>query len=545
MFIYGDEKGGVIMDLSSLLKSTNLNNKNIKNSTIMKSIASLPKANKDSGVSSFLEGEIVKGEVTDIKGLLAKILTANGEEIKGHLQNIGQLSIGDEREFLVKNENGITKFAILPEDEKNLLENNLKKQLTSQGIKATDEDVETAKTLIKNELPVNKEMFKNISRALNLFSKDGKSLDKALFMLKNEIPINSKNTNMLDKLVNKDVNMLKNSNDIENAINLVKDTTLKTALVKIFSSVSEKKGAKYDVNNTNVNNSKINNTNINNNKINDTNINNNKINNTNIINDRATKTTQTNTITSTINNTTNTNQNISNILTDLDNLIGNKNEFEINVESKSVVEDVLKDLPKNSLKFSIKTGDRTEIDDFLNDTSEKLDKAIKLLESNPKELDSSAQKLLETITTHKEAVDFMQFAKENIYLQLPLKINDSETNGELLVFKDKKRKKDAKDGVSAIIGLDTENLGRYETYIHKMGNSINLQFRLENEDIIKLTKENLYKLDILLKQYNLNIESVTYKNIENSFTLVTKESEINDMIDIDDSFISYNFNVKL
>lgn len=493
------------MNLSNLLKSTNLNNKNLKNTANIKGINSLTKASKNAAISSFLDGDIVKGEVVDIKGLLAKILTNDGEEIKGHLQSIGQLNIGDEREFLVKNENGVTKFSILPEDEKNMLENNLKKQLMLQGLKATDEDVETAKELIKNELPVNKETFINVSRALTLLSKDGKSLDKALFLLKNEVPINSKNTNMLDNFVNKNINMLKNSNDIEKSINAIKNTTLKQALIKIFNDTSDDTKSK-------INNGEANKTSD------------------NIENENSNSG-----ITS---NETNKSKNISNLLGDLDDIVGNEKE----VENDNAQ---FKEISKDALKFSIKTGYKSEIDDFLNETSKKLDQAIKLLESNRNELDSGSQKLLEILTTQKQSVDFMQFAKENVYLQLPLKINDNEANCELLVFKDKKRKKGAKDGVSAIIGLDTANLGRYETYIHKIGNDINLQFRLKNDDVIKITKENLYKLDGLLKQHNLNIASVTYKTVENSFTLITKESYVNDTIDVPDSFMSYNFNVKL
>ncbi len=521
------------MDISNLLQNISLNRK----TQILENINTLPKVNNDQTLASFLDGEIVKGEVVDIKGLVANILTSKGNIINGHLQNVGQLNIGDERSFLVKNENGILKFGIVSEDETNLYNNNLKKELLSQGLKADGNDIETAKSLIKNELPVNKETLTNLSRAMSLLSKDDKTIDKALFMLKNEISVNKKNATLLDDLVNKQSKMVENTDAIEEGISNIKDPKLKDELVKLFTQTQVEEETLESVDLTkNTENLKTVSKEA-----------------KDVLNNSADVTSD---IADTIENTKKDlgKEALKEVAKTLD--TDTDGEIQSNNLKKVVDGDVLKDTPdiaetvtkdakdiKDVLKFDLKGNNPKDIDEFLNKLDNKIDKAIKMLENSP---DEGAKKLLETLTSHKENVDFMQHIKNNLYLQLPLNINNQKMNGELLVFKDKKRKSgSSKNGVSAIIGLDTVNLGRFETYVQKIDNKINLQFRLENDDIINITKENFSKLEKLFTEHNLAVDSVTYKTINQSFTVVSTENDILSENSENNSLPSYKFNVKL
>lgn len=501
------------MDISNLISNLTSNRRN----QLLESIKSLPNSTLDT-TTSFVDGEIIKGEVIDVKGLVASILTNNGSVLNGHLQNIGQLNIGDDRSFMVKNDNGLIKFAIVSEDESTIYDNNLKKELLSQGIKGNPEEIRTAKELIKNELPVNKDSFNTLSRAISLLSKDDKTLDKALFLMKNDLPINKNNTSIIDNLVSKELNILNNTKEIEHVVNGMKDLKLKTELLNILNDSSDESVSEHTVDSSTNLKRQVVKENITQNELNK------------LINiDKNVET----------NDSENTQSNplikaTANILDD--------EMQELSIDKKELPY-IDKELTKDILKFSPKDNTPLEIDDFLNKTSEKIDKAIRLLE-NSKE--PEAQKLLQNLTTHKDSVDFMQYAKSNIYLQLPLNINGNETNGELLVFKDKKKKtSNSKNGISAIIGLDTVNLGRFETYIQKKENKINLQFRLENDNIINLTKSNFDKLSTLLDEHNLIIESATYKTITDSFTLITKEEEINENHLENNALPSHTFNVKL
>ncbi len=532
------------MDLSNLLKHMNFGN---KSNAVLDSIQSLPKANVDNVnlQNNFTDGEIVKGEVVDLNGLVADIITESGDKLKGHLQNVGQLNIGDERSFIVKNENGQTKFGILSEEIPKQLEKVLKKELMHLGMPGGEKEVETAKSFIENELPVNKETFTNLSKALALLTKDEKAFDKALFLLKNNMPINKDSTNMLDKFISKEINTLSATNQIEEAIDSLKDVNLKNAVISIMNGEDEAlldskekvvlidkeisqldKAINENKEQKNVDSQKQN---EDLNKVflkdNVNEVKNSEKTPANIISAEATGTEE----------VLLKNENIlkeTNIDDDLKKLVLNLKE---KVGDKKLTSDIM--------KFEIKSDNKEDIDEFLNNTNKRLDKAIQLLEKSDL---PEAKKLAQTMTQHKDSVEFMSYTKNNVYLQMPISVNQNKMNGELLVFKDKKSGKNKKSGgaVSAIIGLDTANLGRYETYIAKTGNSIELQFRLENKKIINLTKNNFDKLAELLHDHDLIISNVKYKMIEDPFTMATKEDEI---ADIQENYTlpNYNFNVKL
>ncbi len=524
------------MDISNLLQNIRLTN---KSTGILDNLQTMPKVSPESLQKQFVDGEVIKGEVVDLKGLVAEIMTEGGDKVKGHLQMLGQLNIGDEKTFTVKNENGLIKFAMIEDDKQTMVDKSLRNQLQDLGVKVSEENVDSAKALLKNELPVNKETLTNLSRALSLLTKDEKSLDKALYMLKNEIPVNKANTKLLDNFISKEINMMKNSSEIEDGINSLKDTALKSALIAIFND-EEETGAtenKTQLNMTDVpdeveqqksgelkveqNSEKL------------------KV---EIQTKQGVLSENEKAVASEFSkdgvkeNKDSLNNGLKDVLQKADKEIG---DDKVRVGNEKDIP--TKEIVKDKLQFELKANNKNEIDEFLNKTNEKLDKAMKLLENSTSE---ESKKLLQTMTTHKESIDFMSHTKNNIYLQMPLNINDNKTNGELLVFKDKKKKGNSGGGVSAIIGLDTVNLGRYETYIHKKDNKINFQFRLESEDVIELTKKHFDKLTELLDKHNLVIESATYKTITESFNMATKEDEFMEKSE-NNTLPSYNFNVKL
>ncbi len=532
------------MDISNLLQNIRLTN---KSTAVLDNLQTLPKVSPENMQKAFVEGEVIKGEVVDLKGLVAEILTESGDKVRGHLQTLGQLNIGDERSFTVKNENGLMKFLLMDEDMQVVADKSLKNELQNLGLKGTDENLETAKTLMKNELPVNKETFANLSRALTLLAKDDKSLDKALYLLKNEIPVNKGNAKLLDNFISKEINMLKNSTEIEDGINNLKDASLKNALIAIFNEeeTEVQQTPKGDFANAQDLPDELEGQKATNNKA----VQSEELakNNT-LLKDSATgeaeKTGNKGVSPELVKEASKESKDITkeplnnafkDIFDDIDS--DGKTIDKTKLDKEPFTKEVIKD----KLQFDLKADNKDEIDNFLNKTNEKLDKAMKLLENNGSE---ESKKLMQTLQGYKESVDFMNHTKNNIYLQMPLNINDNKTNGELLVFKDKKKKGNSGSGVSAIIGLDTVNLGRYETYIHKKDNKINFQFRLESEDIINLTKKNFDKLTELLDKYNLVIESASYKTITESFNIATKEDEFIEKSE-NNTLPNYNFNVKL
>jgi len=133
--------------------------------------------------------------------------------------------------------------------------------------------------------------------------------------------------------------------------------------------------------------------------------------------------------------------------------------------------------------------------------------------------------ILYEIAEIKDSFSFLAHMKNNIFVQIPLIINGEQKTGELYVFKDRNKKNKSSGSLSALIALDTAYLGRFETYIVKQGNQVNLQFRLENDISESLVKQNIHMLNDAVNAHGLYITGVTYKKITESFSLLKKEPD--------------------
>ncbi len=135
-------------------------------------------------------------------------------------------------------------------------------------------------------------------------------------------------------------------------------------------------------------------------------------------------------------------------------------------------------------------------------------------------------KLGAQLTEITSRLDFLSQMKTNFVMELPLITNGGkEQNAEIFVFKDKRTKKD-KDGKStALVALDTLNLGRYEVFVQKLDKKIVCQFRVADEDIEALTKEHIFKLNEALSALGYNLSNYSLKTLEAPFTLLDKPKE--------------------
>ena len=136
----------------------------------------------------------------------------------------------------------------------------------------------------------------------------------------------------------------------------------------------------------------------------------------------------------------------------------------------------------------------------------------------------------------------MNNLKSSIFLQIPVNINNFSTTAELLIFSNKKNKNNIKNNKSgsALISLNLLNLGKLEVFINKINSDISCQFKLEKDSIKSLIKENILLLDNYLKDKNLILKDITFKDLDESFSLISYDNENNTLND----FKLSNFNKK-
>ena len=77
-------------------------------------------------------------------------------------------------------------------------------------------------------------------------------------------------------------------------------------------------------------------------------------------------------------------------------------------------------------------------------------------------------------------------------------------------------------------------------FINKINNDISCQFRLEKDVTKNLVKENIDLLNDYLKDKNFNLKDVTFKDLDESFSLINITRKRNTPLD----FKLGNFNAK-
>lgn len=106
-------------------------------------------------------------------------------------------------------------------------------------------------------------------------------------------------------------------------------------------------------------------------------------------------------------------------------------------------------------------------------------------------------------------LDFMeQLNQMYTYVQLPLKLEQRQANGELYVFTNK-RSLAKKDGaVSALLHLDMEQLGPVDVYVAMQENRVTTRFQVQDEEMLLFLNEHMHILTERLAQkgYDLKCE---------------------------------------
>lgn len=122
--------------------------------------------------------------------------------------------------------------------------------------------------------------------------------------------------------------------------------------------------------------------------------------------------------------------------------------------------------------------------------------------------DTSLAKVVSNLSGN---IDFMnQMNQVFTYIQLPLKLQSQEANGELYVYTNKKNlaKKDGE--VSALLHLDMENLGSVDVYVSMKDTKVSTQFRLKDDSALDLIAGHIDLLNERLNKrgYTMNASFV-------------------------------------
>lgn len=138
--------------------------------------------------SQLSEGQIIKGEVTDLRNNEVTVTLEDNTKITGQLEDSSHLSIGDTAAFKVISQNdGQVTLKALPKSEALLENTTIHKALEEAGLPKNEKNEQIVRELMKNQLPINKQSIQNILK--ESWSNKDVSISTLVLMIKHKIPI--------------------------------------------------------------------------------------------------------------------------------------------------------------------------------------------------------------------------------------------------------------------------------------------------------------------------------------------------------------------
>jgi len=123
--------------------------------------------------------------------------------------------------------------------------------------------------------------------------------------------------------------------------------------------------------------------------------------------------------------------------------------------------------------------------------------ALKTLKSQLNQTDIKNKELcLKSIQAAIRQIEVAESALRFEHMQIPLAVRDGEyQTAELYVFRRKGGQKNADSpGISIVVALNTQRIGRVEAMVREVGGNVSIEFRLEQTDIAESLKRNSARL---------------------------------------------------
>lgn len=135
------------------------------------------------------------------------------------------------------------------------------------------------------------------------------------------------------------------------------------------------------------------------------------------------------------------------------------------------------------------------------ETSEKLAKVFSNLgqggtAESAANTSTAMTQLSSQVSQMQNNLEFMnQMNQLQTYVQLPIRFQGKDRNGDLYVYTNKKSLAKKDGNVTALLHLDMENLGTMDVFVAMQQNRVKTNFYLEDADTIDFLAENIHILD--------------------------------------------------
>ncbi|MDF2538573.1 MAG: hypothetical protein K0S76_1594 [Herbinix sp.] len=179
-----------------------------------------------------------------------------------------------------------------------------------------------------------------------------------------------------------------------------------------------------------------------------------------------------------------------------------------------------------------------------------IDKLYQSLQEDMKELNEFLQvgreamdptHLKEPVKNMQDNLEFMRNLNEVFtYLQLPVQLKDKDVHGDLYIYTKKDAFKGKKDGLSVLLHLEMQNLGPVNIHIHMDHNQVHANFSLESEEAGQLIAKHLQELTETLEKKGYSFHA----KIEPTYVKPDFSKDFIEQNNPDSNVMRYSFDIR-
>lgn len=162
----------------------------------------------------------------------------------------------------------------------------------------------------------------------------------------------------------------------------------------------------------------------------------------------------------------------------------------------------------------LKTKDKiSELYERLNRQMEQIDKVLKATGNEQSSFARSTEQI-------RSNVEFMNEVNQIYnYVQIPLKMNGQNANGDLYVYTNKRKPREENGDLTAFLHLDMEHLGSTDVYVKMRGKAVDTNFSFSDDASFDLVQKYLPILDAKLTALGYHT-TITVNNEEKKVDFV-------------------------
>ncbi len=496
-------------------------------------------------VSGLTAGDTIQGQLVSKDGNTIELLLGDNARLTTMLEQDMNLSLGQLMSFEVRSNQG-GQLTLRPLFANLSNSTTIMNALDAAGIAASDSTVKMVDTLMQNGMPINKDMLQTINRELTMYP--DADIKDIVMLHKMDIPVNDANVRQMHLYNNNNQWMLENVSDsatqltdvltsalseggqgIKNILSGLKELLIpgEEAVTAEGNVLTEEAGAneagnageasaqmQADGNANNVTQVSVNSEQVTDSIKQDVNIANavTSIPDTNAEEAEAGSKLISNNGENGGDKITEPSINKFNVFDKLNN--ADPAELarpEIKAQIKNAITELLKD------NFLMNPKDIKE-EKFVQKYYERTMNLAEGLERLMAENGKGESEFARSMTGMKENTTFMNHINDMYnYVQLPLKMNEMQANGDLYVYARKKgRNAGGEDGkLTALLHLSMEHLGNLDVFLTlSEGQKLNTKFTLEKEEMIDFIASHIDELNARLMKKGYNVATAVTRKDE-------------------------------